>query len=78
MIAASSGRKTIAWITDLPLHPVGIVDGNGAAAAEVNNENGKTDGGFTRSNGQNEHRKNLTHQITQKGAESDEVSVGAR
>src|SRR5690606_11295822 len=41
--AASSGRNTIAWITGLPLHPVGIVDGNGAAAAEIDNENGKTD-----------------------------------
>src|SRR3546814_1224791 len=60
MIAASSGRKTIAWITGLPLHPVGIVDGNGAAAAEVNNENGKADGGFTRCHGQHEHREDLS------------------
>src|SRR3546814_14389648 len=55
MIAASSGRKTIAWITGLPLHPVGIVDGHRAAAAEINNENGEADGGFARSHGQHDH-----------------------
>src|SRR3546814_4113097 len=27
-LAARSGRTTIAWITGLPPHPVGIVDGN--------------------------------------------------
>src|SRR3990167_4912949 len=73
--AAKSGRKTIAWITGLSLHPVGIVDGNRAAPAEINNKNGEADGGLPRGYRQHEHREHLSDQVVQRGAERDEVDV---
>src|SRR4051794_16115593 len=70
MIAASNGPKTMIEIM-MPrsaLHPVDIVDGNGAARTEVDDENGEADSGLTGSDGQHEHREHLPHQIAQIGA----------
>src|SRR5690606_22574940 len=64
--AASSGRKTIAWITGLPLHPVGIVDGDGAAAAEIDDDDREPDRRFAGGDGQHEHREDLPDQIAER------------
>src|SRR3546814_2058751 len=62
-------------VTGLPLHPVGIVDGNRAAAAEIDNENGEPDRRFAGGNGQHEHREYLSDEVVQRAAERNEVDV---
>src|ERR1700756_1110026 len=57
IIAASSGRKTTATATASALHHVDVFDSDGAAVAEVDDENCQTDRCLCRSNCQHEHRK---------------------
>src|ERR1043166_5973299 len=77
MADAISGRKTIATSIAVgsALHHVDVFDGDGAAIAEIDDEDGKADGGFRRRHGQHEQRENLAHQLVQLGREGDEVDV---
>src|SRR3546814_20740873 len=72
---ASSGRKAIAWITCLPLQPVSIVDVDGAASAEIDDQNREPDRRLAGGDGQYEHREHLPDKIAERGAERDEVDV---
>src|SRR5687767_10790272 len=58
--AASKGPNTMIRIwtgdKDLPLHPVDVVDRDGAAAAEVDNQDREPDRCFARGHRQHEHR----------------------
>src|SRR5262245_53814670 len=54
--APSSGRVTIATsIERLPLHHVEVFDGDGAAIAEIDHQNGKADRRLRRGDGEDEH-----------------------
>src|SRR5262245_49031343 len=54
--APSSGRVTIITsIALLALHHVEVFDGNGAAVAEVDDQDRKADGGLGRGDGQDQH-----------------------
>src|SRR3546814_11200658 len=74
-VCSSDLRKTIAWITGLPLHPVGIVDGNGAAAAEVDDQNREPDRRLAGGHGQHEHREHLPDEVAKRGAERDKIDI---
>jgi len=50
----------------LSLHPVDIVNGNGAPATEVDDQNSKANGRFTSSHRQHEHRENLAGKVAKK------------
>ena len=49
-------------------HQVDVFDRDGAAVAEIDDEDGKTDGGFGGGDGEHEQREHLPHQIAQIGA----------
>src|SRR5262249_8903852 len=72
----TSGRKTRSWIT-LPsaLHLVDVVDRDGAAVAEIDDEDGEADRRLARRHGQHEHREDLADEIAEIGREGDEVDV---
>src|SRR5690606_11503106 len=76
-MAASSGPKTMIRMEDkiLSLHPAGIVDGDRAPAAEVDDQNGEADSGFAGGNRRNEHREDLAGEIAAEGAERHQVEV---
>jgi hypothetical protein len=59
----------------LPLHPVDIINGYGATAAEIDNQYSKANRGLTRRDGQNEHSKDLASQVAQKYAKRDQIDV---
>src|SRR5690606_29129606 len=59
----------------LPLHPVDVIDRDGAAAAEVDDQNGQPDRRLAGSDGQDEHGEDLPRQVAEEGAEGDEVDV---
>src|SRR3954469_17355003 len=67
--AASSGRKTMRRINELPLHPVDVVDRNRAASAEIDDQYGKPDRRLARRDRQHEHREHLADQIMEIGRE---------
>src|SRR6476660_1098634 len=76
MPAATSGRKIITTSIALSaLHHVDVFDGDGAAIAEIDDEDGEPDGGFRRRHGQHEHGEDLADQIPQVGREGDQIDV---
>src|SRR5271163_119604 len=75
IIAASSGRKTTATPTASALHHVDVFDSNGAAVAEVDDEDRETDCRFRRRDRQNEHCKGLADEVAQKDREGDEIDT---
>src|SRR5688500_18717076 len=76
-IAASRGRKTISWIISAP-HLVDVVDRDGAAVAEIDDEDGEADRRLGGGDGQHEHREHLADHVAQEGGEGDEVDVYAK
>src|SRR3546814_14345943 len=54
---------------------MGVGGGDGAAAAEINDQYGKTDCRLARRDGQHEHGEDLPDQIAEKGAECDKIDV---
>src|SRR6516165_622360 len=75
IIAATSGRKTTATAKASAFHHVDVFDANGAAVAEIDDENGEADCGFGRGDRQHEHRKGLADEIVQKDRERDKVNA---
>src|ERR1700758_3952651 len=76
---ANSGRNTRSWITaGSALHPIDVIDRDGAAATEIDHQDGKPDGRLSRRHRQHEHREDLADQIVQIGREGDEVDVHAQ
>src|ERR1700754_1316175 len=76
--AASSGRNTRSWITaGSALHPIDVIDRDGAAATEVDHEDGKADGRLTRRDRQHEHREDLADEVVQIGREGHQIDVHA-
>src|SRR5262245_16245121 len=77
MMQPSSGRKTIAAyiVVGSALHQVDVFDRDGAAVAEIDDENGEADGGFGRGHGQHEEREHLAREVAQERGERDEVDV---
>src|SRR5690606_1263285 len=59
----------------LALHPVDVIDRDGASAAEVDDQNGQPDRRLAGSDGQDEHGEDLPRQVAEEGAEGDEVDV---
>src|SRR6185437_16439358 len=56
-------------------HQVDVFHRDGAAVAEVDDEDGKTDGRFGGGDGEYEEREHLPHQIAQIGRERHQVDV---
>ena len=50
-------------------------DRDGAAVAEIDDQDGKADRGFGGGDGQDEQREDLPHQIARESGEGDEVDV---
>src|SRR5579883_317478 len=75
MKAPKSGRKMAAIVTLLALHEVDVFDRDGAAVAEIDHENGKSDRRLRRRHGQDEHGEDLAHEVMQECREGDEVDV---
>src|ERR1700722_12184627 len=75
MNAPSSGRKMAAIVTRSALHQMDVFDRNGAAVAEIDDEDGEADRRLGRGHGQHEHGEDLADQIAEKGREGDEVDV---
>src|SRR4051812_12710798 len=77
MNAASSGRKIAAtsMIAASALHHIDVVHRDGAAVTEVDDENGKTDGGLGGGDGQDEHREHLTDQVIEEHGERHQIDV---
>src|SRR6516162_9887007 len=57
------------------LHHVDVFDPDGAAVAEVDNEDGETDSRLRRRNGQHKHREDLADEVVKKHGESDKVNA---
>src|SRR5687767_14758261 len=77
MIAASSGRKIVAtsMIAASALHHIDVVHRDGAAVAEVDDENGKTNGGLGGGDGQDEHCEHLTDKVIEEHRERHQIDV---
>src|SRR6185312_16338729 len=75
MKAPSSGRKMAAMVTRSALHQVDVFDRDGAAVAEIDDEDGQADRRLRRRHRQHEHGKDLADQVAQEGREGDEVDV---
>src|ERR1700761_3684956 len=75
MIDAISGRKMAATVTRSAFHHIDVFDRDGAAVAEIDDQNGKADRRFGGGHGQHEHGKDLADQIVEEGREGDEVDV---
>src|ERR1700720_3252951 len=75
MNAPSSGRKMAAIVTRSALHQMDVFDRNGAAVAEIDDEDGEADRRLGRGHGQHEHGEDLDDQIAEKGREGDEIDV---
>src|SRR5690242_13834630 len=73
--APTSGRKMAATVTALPLHEVDVFDGDAAAVAEIDDEDGEADRRLGGGDGQHEHGEDLSDEVVQKGREGDEVDV---
>src|SRR5687768_5071530 len=58
-----------------PLHLVDVVDGDRAAAAEVDDQDGKSDRRLARRDGEDEHGEDLPDHVAEEGGEGDEVDV---
>src|SRR6185437_1697820 len=69
MNAPRSGRKMAATVTALALHEVDVFDGDGAAIAEIADEDGKADCRLRRRHRQQEHGKDLADEIVEEGGE---------
>src|SRR5260221_5501282 len=78
MNAPSSGRKTAAIVTGSTLHQIDVFDRDGAAVAEIDDDDGEADRRLCRGHGQHEHGEDLADQIAEKGREADEVEVDGR
>src|SRR5882724_12419921 len=59
----------------LALHHVDVFDLDRAAVAEVDDEDGKADGGLGRRHRENEHGEDLADEVAELGREGDEVDV---
>src|ERR1700722_8145688 len=76
MIEAISGRKMAATGTRASaFHPVDVFDGDGAAVAEIDDQDRQTDRRLGRGDGQHEHREHLADEVIEEGREGDEVDV---
>src|ERR1700730_15909890 len=75
MNAPKSGRKTAAIVTGSAFHRVDVFDGDGAAVAEIDDEDGEADRRLRRGHGQHEHGEDLPDEIVQEIGEGDEVDV---
>src|SRR3954470_6976626 len=75
MAAASSGRKMQIASSISALHHRNVFDRNRNTIAEVDDQDRQTDRGFSRSDGQHEHRENLPDQIAEERREGDQVDV---
>src|ERR1700741_177133 len=75
-----SGRRTIAvYMTGASaFHEIDVLNRDGAAVAEITDENGKADGGFGRSHGENEQREHLTGEIAEECRKRDQVDVDGK
>ena len=60
------------------MHPVDVIDCDGAASTEEDDENGKADRGLGSSDGQDEHRQHLTREVPEIGRKGDQVDVDAQ
>src|SRR3954471_20000403 len=68
------GRKTIREYISA-LHQIDVLNRDGAAVAEIDDQDGKADGGLGGGHGQDEQREHLSYQVAQIGGEGDEVDV---
>src|SRR5262245_33512365 len=57
------------------LHEIDVFDRDGAAVAEIDDEDGKADRRLGGGDGQDEEREDLPHQIVKEGREGDEIDV---
>src|SRR6266508_2775670 len=57
------------------LQQVDVLDRNRAAVAEIDDENGKPDGGFRRRDREHQQREHLADQVAEEGREGDQVDV---
>src|SRR4030095_8339478 len=74
--APSSVRVTIATsIERLPLHHVEVFDGDGAAIAEIDHQNGTHDRRLRRGDGEDEHGEHLPHHVVEEAGEGHQVDV---
>src|SRR5690348_17239060 len=79
MKAAISGRKTAATcIERSALHPVDVFDRDGAAVAEIDDEDGKADRRFGRRHGEHEHGEDLADEIVEESRERHEIDVDGK
>src|SRR5258708_34885768 len=76
MNAPSSGRETAAIVTRSTLHQIDVFDRDGAAVAEIDDDDGEADRRLCRGHGQHEHREDLADQIAETGREGDRVEGG--
>src|SRR5258708_35847796 len=76
MMAATSGRKTAAMLTSISaLHQVDVFDFDGAAIAEIDEQDGEADRRLGGRDGQHEHGEDLADEIMQEGREGNEVDI---
>src|SRR5689334_7356629 len=74
MKAPRSGPKT-ARTAMSALHQVDVFDRDGAAVAEVDDEDGEADRRLGGGDGEDEHGEDLADQVAEEGGEGDEVDV---
>src|ERR1051326_981175 len=70
----SSGSKTMAEYNSA-LQQIDVFDRDGAAIAEIDDQDGEPDGGLGGGHRQHEEGEDLADQVTQKGGERHEVDV---
>src|SRR5262245_16346093 len=77
MMDPRRGNATISvYIFDRSaLHQIDVLNRDGAAVAEVDDEDGEADRGFGGGDRQHEEREDLTGQVAQESRERDEVDV---
>src|SRR3954454_12935943 len=77
MNAARSGRKiaAISMIAASALHHIDVVHRDGAAVAEVDDQNGETDRSLGGGDGQDEHREHLTDKVIEEYRERHQIDI---
>src|SRR5262252_1453158 len=73
--AAIRGRNTMATANASALHHIDVLDADGTAIAEIDDEDGEANSRFRRSDRQHEHRKGLADEVVEKYRKCDEVDA---
>src|SRR6516165_754159 len=77
-MAPSSGAKTAISVSISTLHQRHVLDLDRAAIAEINDQNGEADGGFSRCHGEHEHGEDLPDHVVQRAGKRHEIEVGCQ